>query len=78
MRCTLQDFGQSQFEECLGLLSAYAWEAVEELLERIPGLQVNNKAIYRNPGAREYGNPYYDFGIRVVVLRTMMSADAIT
>ena len=37
--------GQSQFEKCLGLLAAYAWEAVEELLEGISGLQVNDKAI---------------------------------
>ena len=34
----LQGFGQSQFEKCLSLLAAYAWEAIEELFERITGL----------------------------------------
>ena len=51
-----------------GLLAAYAWEAVEELIEGITGLQVNDKAIYRNPSAREHGGSSHNLKIRVINL----------
>ena len=50
------------------LVRDLAWEAVEELLKGITGLQVNDKAIYRNPGTREHGSSPYDLGIRVINL----------
>ena len=64
--CGLERFRKGVFEESLSLFTTHAREPLEELLKRVPCLQVRYQTVHGNPRAGKHGHASHYFRIGVV------------
>ena len=64
--CGLDRFRKGVFEESLSLFTTHAREPLEELLKRVPCLQVRYQTVHGNPRAGKHGHASHYFRIGVV------------
>ena len=64
--CGLERFGKCVFEESLSLFTTHAREPLEELLKRVPCLQVRYQTVHGNPRAGKHGRASHYLRIGMV------------
>jgi len=74
MRSPTARRGQRKVQERLCLLPAHAWEPFEEIIKRIPGLQMSEQGAHGHAGAGEHGTPPRMSGSSVTICSRLMAA----